>query len=407
MERVAEIRAALPGDIEVRLTERRGHATDIARSAVAGEVDALYVFSGDGGFNEVLNGVDGTIPIGFLPGGNTSVLSRARVAARSTARSSPVGRRTRRISLGRVNGRRFGFSAGIGFDAELVRGVDALGRRSDGKRPGDLAFGWVTARTLGQAPRPLRACARSRRSRPRSTRPRRELQPVHLSLGLGSEWLAASEMPRARAELGSVGGRRPARLRRGGGRSAGAARGAECRFACRGWRADRGTRGDRARVDGWCGQWRPPSRRREPRAGGGRGRRRRLVASGVAARAGSPAGAPGQGRDRHPARIPGPGLRADRRRRALLRGPRADGRLVIGATVEERGFDTTVTAGGVHELLREAYRALPDVAELELVETSAGLRPGSPGQRAADRRRRRRLCCWPPATSATACCSRR
>jgi glycine oxidase len=51
---------------------------------------------------------------------------------------------------------------------------------------------------------------------------------------------------------------------------------------------------------------------------------------------------------------------------------------VVGATVEERGFDTTVTAGGVHELLREAYRLLPDIAEMELLETSAGLRPGTP-----------------------------
>jgi glycine oxidase len=58
--------------------------------------------------------------------------------------------------------------------------------------------------------------------------------------------------------------------------------------------------------------------------------------------------------------------------------PRADGRLIVGATVEEGGFDTRVTAGGVHELLREAYRALPDVAELELVEAVAGLRPGTP-----------------------------
>ena len=58
--------------------------------------------------------------------------------------------------------------------------------------------------------------------------------------------------------------------------------------------------------------------------------------------------------------------------------PRADGRLMVGATVEEMGFDTRVTAGGVHELLREAYRALPDVAELELGEAIAGLRPGSP-----------------------------
>jgi glycine oxidase len=58
--------------------------------------------------------------------------------------------------------------------------------------------------------------------------------------------------------------------------------------------------------------------------------------------------------------------------------PRENGRLVVGATVEERGFDTTVTAGGVHELLREAYRLLPEIAELELLETAAGLRPGTP-----------------------------
>jgi glycine oxidase len=58
--------------------------------------------------------------------------------------------------------------------------------------------------------------------------------------------------------------------------------------------------------------------------------------------------------------------------------PRGDGQLVIGATVEEQGFDTRVTAGGVFELLREAYRALPEVAELELVEANAGLRPTTP-----------------------------
>jgi glycine oxidase len=58
--------------------------------------------------------------------------------------------------------------------------------------------------------------------------------------------------------------------------------------------------------------------------------------------------------------------------------PRDDGRLIAGATVEEQGFDTATTAGGVHELLREAYRLLPDVAELELVEAAAGLRPGTP-----------------------------
>ena len=58
--------------------------------------------------------------------------------------------------------------------------------------------------------------------------------------------------------------------------------------------------------------------------------------------------------------------------------PRPDGRLILGATVEEMGFDRRVTGGGVHELLREAYRLLPDVAEMEFLGATAGLRPGTP-----------------------------
>lgn len=58
--------------------------------------------------------------------------------------------------------------------------------------------------------------------------------------------------------------------------------------------------------------------------------------------------------------------------------PRPDGRLIVGATVAERGFDTEVSAGGALELLREAYRLLPDVAELDLIDAIAGLRPGTP-----------------------------
>jgi glycine oxidase len=57
--------------------------------------------------------------------------------------------------------------------------------------------------------------------------------------------------------------------------------------------------------------------------------------------------------------------------------PRRTGELVVGATVEEQGFDERVTAGAVHELLRRAYEALPGVTELELVDTRASLRPGS------------------------------
>lgn len=70
--------------------------------------------------------------------------------------------------------------------------------------------------------------------------------------------------------------------------------------------------------------------------------------------------------------------------RGVVRGrqvylvPREHGELVIGATVEEQGFDTQVTAGGVYELLRAAHGLVPDVGELPLMEVRAGLRPGSP-----------------------------
>ncbi len=57
--------------------------------------------------------------------------------------------------------------------------------------------------------------------------------------------------------------------------------------------------------------------------------------------------------------------------------PRRDGRLLVGATVEERGFDTTVTAGGVYMLLEAAWRTLPGIEDLPVVETWAGSRPGS------------------------------
>src|SRR6185436_9030647 len=58
--------------------------------------------------------------------------------------------------------------------------------------------------------------------------------------------------------------------------------------------------------------------------------------------------------------------------------PRTDGRFVLGATMEERGFDTAMTAGGVHDLLRDASELVPGVLELEVEELIAGLRPGTP-----------------------------
>ena len=57
--------------------------------------------------------------------------------------------------------------------------------------------------------------------------------------------------------------------------------------------------------------------------------------------------------------------------------PRTDGRLIIGATSEEMGFDTRLTAGGMFELLRGAWEAVPGIYELPILETWTGLRPGS------------------------------
>lgn len=75
----------------------------------------------------------------------------------------------------------------------------------------------------------------------------------------------------------------------------------------------------------------------------------------------------------------GPGLLA---RVVRFRGgylvPRQDGAYVLGATVEERGFELAPTAGGIYELLRDAHELVPGVSELHVEELAVGLRPGSP-----------------------------
>jgi diacylglycerol kinase family enzyme len=141
-------------DVETRFTQYPGHATELAAAAAGDSVDGIVVFSGDGTYNEALNGADGALPIGFLPGGGTSVLPRALGLSRDPAEAArAVGAalaegRLRRITLGTVNGRRFSFSAGIGFDAEAVRLLDQLGRAPDGSRPGDAAFARMVTRML-------------------------------------------------------------------------------------------------------------------------------------------------------------------------------------------------------------------------------------------------------------------
>lgn len=149
---------AAAGQLETVLTTRAEHATELAAVASEG-AERIYVFSGDGGFNEVVNGVRHGVPLGFLPGGGTSVLPRALgiprdpvAAARTLARFG----RERIISTGRVEAsldgepamdRRFAFGAGLGLDAELVRAIDRRGRTS-GRRPGDARFALELARLL-------------------------------------------------------------------------------------------------------------------------------------------------------------------------------------------------------------------------------------------------------------------
>ena len=138
------------GSVETLLTERRGHATELA----ARGADAVVVFGGDGVVNEVLNGLPDGAPLGTLPGGGTNVFGRAlglpRDPLEAAARiaDAVVTGRTRRIGLGRVQGRRFGFAVGVGLDAATVRRVDELGRATDGRRPGDLAFARELMRLL-------------------------------------------------------------------------------------------------------------------------------------------------------------------------------------------------------------------------------------------------------------------
>ena len=154
--RITEVENALRErvELETEFTRHPGHATELAAAAADDDVDAILVFSGDGTYNEALNGIDGRLPIGFVPGGGTSVLPRAlgiprdAVAAARVLGAALDDGRLRRISVGAVNGRRFSFSAGIGFDAEAVRKLDALGRDSGGARPGDTVFLRMVLRML-------------------------------------------------------------------------------------------------------------------------------------------------------------------------------------------------------------------------------------------------------------------
>jgi diacylglycerol kinase family enzyme len=152
---LADVKDALArrADVIVRQTEAKGHAVQLAAEA-AEDADAVVVFSGDGTYNEAINGAAGKLPFGFVPGGGASVFPRALglprdpIAAAVRAADALDRGRTISIGLGRVNGRLFAFSSGIGFDAEAVRRIDRRGRDEEGRRAGNAIFAATVFRIL-------------------------------------------------------------------------------------------------------------------------------------------------------------------------------------------------------------------------------------------------------------------
>ena len=228
-ERLAEVRAELErvAELDVFLTERPGHATELVTGACRGGAEAVVVFSGDGGFNEALNGLESDVPIGFLPGGGTSVLlARARAAARSGRGGAAGGRGARggpdAAHLARPR-ERPAVRLRRGHRATRPRSCAGSTRSAgsrDGRRPGDLAFAWAIVREL--AGRSEAGSSRSSRSRATAVprRVRRERQSVHVR--------EAGCRCRSRREAPSSSRPRPRRSRRG----------RACRI-CRRWRRPR------------------------------------------------------------------------------------------------------------------------------------------------------------------------
>lgn len=132
--------------LETAETKRRGHAWHLAAGAAHEGFDLVVCLSGDGTLNEVINGLAGTgVPIAPLPGGGTNVFARTLGLPRDPIEATAVlldrlrdGLPARRVNLGVVNGRRFSFCAGVGFDAAVVRAVER--RLKLRKRLGDWLF---------------------------------------------------------------------------------------------------------------------------------------------------------------------------------------------------------------------------------------------------------------------------
>ncbi len=141
-------------DVDTRLTDHPGHATELAAEAVAAGAAVVAVYAGDGTTNEAIRALAGTqTALAHLPGGNASVLARmlgmgADGVKAAERVASLVHAEPQAIDLGYVNGRPFSFTAGIGLDAAVVKLVDADQARKHRFRWG--AF-WMEAVRLARS----------------------------------------------------------------------------------------------------------------------------------------------------------------------------------------------------------------------------------------------------------------
>jgi len=130
------IRKALSADHDVELaeTQRRRHATDLARDAASDGYDAVVVLGGDGTLNEAADGlIDSDCALAPIPGGSTNVFARTigfpndAVEATATLLEALATPSISRIGVGAVNDRTFLFHVGLGFDAAVVEQVERRG----------------------------------------------------------------------------------------------------------------------------------------------------------------------------------------------------------------------------------------------------------------------------------------
>lgn len=137
-------------DLQVRRTERGGHAPKLAQELMAGgDLDVMISCGGDGTANEILNGMDlgsdtaeQRPAFAIVPAGGTNVLARSvgypnhPVKATEQLARAIVERRSRTINLATLDERVFMFAAGVGLDGEVVKRVE---QRRSGRRPSDMA----------------------------------------------------------------------------------------------------------------------------------------------------------------------------------------------------------------------------------------------------------------------------